>query len=293
MRRQATKWEATAALVFAAAIFGTTFITVKGAIANVPVVSFLAMRFLVGSAAMMPFTHKRPRTPGLLRAGGLAGIVLLLSYLAQTEGLRFTDEATSAFITYLLVIFVPLIVAVLTRRLPTFWTALGVIVAAVGLFLLSGATTAGLSRGEVLTLLCAVGFASHIVILDRVASRHDAVLLNAVQLGVVGLGCLIPGFFTPGGYHFPVSAWLAVIYLGVMASAAAFFLQTWAQTRIEPARAALLLMLEPVFAAVLNATLGRGLPARGLLGGSCILIGIVVVELAAWRRRGFDLRGAH
>jgi drug/metabolite transporter (DMT)-like permease len=287
-----TPWPAVLAIVGAAAIFGTTFVTVKGAIEKVPVLPFLSARFAVGALTMMPFTRGRTATPGLRRAGLLAGIALLAAYLTQTEGLRFTDEATSAFITYLLVVFVPLIVAVLNRTMPPPLTVVGVLAATFGLFLLSGATSAGFGRGEVLTLLCAVGFGSHIILLDR-AGRHDPVLLNVLQLGVVAVGCFVPGLVA-GGYRFPLTAWLAVIYLGVMASAVAFFLQTWAQRRMDPTRAALLLMLEPVFAAALNMALGRGLPWRGWLGGLCILGGITVVELAAARRRAaIDLTGAH
>jgi drug/metabolite transporter (DMT)-like permease len=212
----------------------------------------------------------------------VAGLVLGLAYLAQTEGLRFTDEATSAFITYLLVIFVPLIVAVTTRSLPGRGAVGGVATAAVGLYLLSGASGAGAGRGEVLTLLCALGFASHIIVLHDAAARFDPVLLNMVQLGVVGVACLIPGL-VGGGYRFEAKVWLAVLYLGVMASAVAFFLQTWAQRRVGPTRSALLLMLEPVFAAVLNVGLGRALGVRGYVGGACILVGVLAVEFDALR----------
>ena len=266
--------QATVALVVAALIFGTTFVTVKDAIVGVPVVAFLAARFAVGTLAMVPFAIRRRRTPGLLTAGIRAGGALLLAYAAQTEGLRFVDESTSAFITYLLVIFVPMIVAGMTRRRPSRSTVIGVVASAVGLFLLAGARGHGVGRGEALTLLCALGFATHIVLLDRVTEHHDPVLLNAVQLGVVAIGAGAYGLVVGGSFHFSLHVWLAVVYLGVMASATAFFLQTWAQRHVGPTRAALLLMLEPVFAALLAGALGRGLSARGVAGALLILIGI-------------------
>lgn len=266
------------ALVGAAFIFGTTFTTVKRATQDVAPMPFIAVRFLVGALVLTPFAARRPRTRGVARAGLFAGLALSLGYVAQTIGLQYTDESTSAFITYMLVVFVPLIAAVLTRTWPTRTATVGVALAAVGLFFLSdGGSGLGVGRGESLTLLCALGFASHIIVLDRFAGRQDVFWLNIVQLATVGLICLVPGALS-GGYRFPLSAWLAAIYLGVAASAAAFVLQTWAQAHIEPTRASLLLILEPVFAAVFSAVLGRPLGARGAVGAVCIFVGIVVVE---------------
>ena len=266
------------ALVGAAFIFGTTFTTVKRATQDVDPMPFIAVRFLVGALVLTPFAARRPRTRGVARAGLLAGLALSLGYVAQTIGLQYTDESTSAFITYMLVVFVPLIAAALTRTWPTRTAVAGVALAAVGLFFLShGGSGLRVGKGESLTLLCALGFASHIIVLDRFAGRQDVFWLNVVQLATVGLICLVPGALS-GGYRFPLSAWLSAIYLGVAASAAAFVLQTWAQAHIEPTRASLLLILEPVFAAVFSAMLGHPLGARGAVGASCIFVGILVVE---------------
>jgi drug/metabolite transporter (DMT)-like permease len=102
--------------------------------------------------------------------------------------------------------------------------------------------------------------------------------LNAVQLAVVGAGCLVPGFFT-GGYAFPLSVWLAALYTGVAASAVAFGLMVWAQRRVGPSRTALLLMLEPVFAAIVGAIAGDHLGVLAITGAGLILVGILVAEL--------------
>jgi drug/metabolite transporter (DMT)-like permease len=269
---------AIAALVGAAFIFGTTFTTVKRATEDVAPLPFITVRFIVGSVVLMPLAARRPRTPGVGRAGVLAGLALAVGYVAQTVGLQYTDESTSAFITYMLVVFVPLISAVLSRTWPTRTATAGVALAAVGLFLLSSrGGSIGLGRGESLTLLCALGFASHIIVLDRFAGRQDVFWLNVVQLATVGALCVIPGVVA-GGYRFPLAAWLAAVYLGVAASACAFMLQTWAQTHIEPTRASLLLILEPVFAAMFSALLGHPLGVRGIAGAACIFVGILVVE---------------
>jgi drug/metabolite transporter (DMT)-like permease len=265
------------ALVAAAFFFGTTFVVVKDAVARAGPVPFLAVRFLIAGALVWPLAVRRPVTPGATRAGVLCGLALLAGYVFQTVGLQYLSSSVSAFITYLLVLIVPLLSAVVLRRPPTAPTVAGIVLASVGLYLLNGATTS-FGKGELLTLGCAFFFAVHIVLLAEFAPRHDPLRLNAVQLTVVGLGCLLPGFFT-GGYDFPVSVWLAACYTGVAASAVAFGLMVWAQRRVSPSRTALLLMLEPVFAAAVGAIAGDHLGLAAATGAALILVGVLVAEL--------------
>ena len=184
----------------------------------------------------------------------------------------------SAFITYLLVVFVPLLQAIRRRRWPGLPIGVGVGVALMGLFLLTGAKSVGFGRGEILTVCCALAFALHFLALEAFANASDAVRLNIVQLAVVAVACLLPGFFL-GGYHFPMHTWLAVVYTGVAASAGAFFLQIWGQAHVDATRASLVLLMEPVFAAILGAALGERLGWTGAAGAALILGGIVISEV--------------
>jgi len=260
-------------------LFGTTFVVVKDAVADAGPVPFLAVRFLIAAAVVWPWAVRRPaeREPGVIRAGVLCGVVLGGGYLFQTIGLQYVSSSVSAFITYLLVLMVPLLSAIVLRRPPTASTIVGIVLAAAGLYLLHGAKPS-FGKGELLTLGCAFCFAVQIILLADFAPRYSSMRLNALQLTVVGVGCLIPGFFT-GGYDFSVSVWLAALYTGVAASAVAFGLMVWAQRRVSPSRTALLLMLEPVFAAVAGAIAGDHLGVVGLTGAALILVGILVAEL--------------
>jgi drug/metabolite transporter (DMT)-like permease len=242
-------------------------------------VPFLAVRFLIAAAVVWPFAARRPpeAESGVLRAGILLGAVLCAGYIFQTVGLQYVSSSVSAFITYLLVLMVPLLSAIVLRRPPAASTIVGIVLAAVGLYLLHGAN-ASFGKGELLTLGCAFCFAVQIILLAEYAPRYDPMRLNALQLSVVGVGCLIPGFFT-GGYDFPLSVWLAALYTGIAASAVAFGLMVWAQRRVSPSRTALLLMLEPVFAAIAGALAGDHLGLLGAAGAALILVGIVLAEL--------------
>jgi drug/metabolite transporter (DMT)-like permease len=210
-------------------------------------------------------------------------LALLSGYVFQTVGLQYTTASISAFVTYLLVVMVPIISALVLRRPPTAPTLAGVALGTVGLFLLTGKGLA-LGRGELLTLGCAFCFAVHIVLLAQFAPRFDPLRLNMIQLLVVGGACLVPGLFL-GGYHFTTRAWIAAIYTAIAVSALALGLQLWGQRYVGPTRASLLLMIEPVSAAVLGYVTGERLGARGVAGAAIILLGIAVAEAPVVRRR--------
>ncbi|MGH9274722.1 MAG: DMT family transporter [Acidimicrobiales bacterium] len=268
------------ALVVAAMCFGSTFLVVQGAVERVEPIPFLAVRFLMGAAVLWWFARSRPSSPGALRDGTLAGGALVLGYILQTVGLQYTGSATSAFITYLLVVFVPVLALVLLRRRPHPITLLGIVVAVVGLVLLTdpgGAGDAGFGRGELLTLGCAVAFAAHVVILGETAHRHDPVRLAAIQVTVVGAVCVLPGLWL-GGYRFPAPALAAAVATALVATALAFGLQVFGQRTVPPARAALLLLIEPVFAGIVASIRGEPLNATQLAGAALILTAVLLSE---------------
>jgi drug/metabolite transporter (DMT)-like permease len=272
------------ALVATAFFFGTTFVVVQDAVEEADVLPFLAVRFLIAAALLAPIARRRPGRPGEWRAGAVAGGALLVGYVFQTAGLQYTTSSVSAFITYLLVVFVPILSALVLRRPPTVQTVIGIAVAVVGLFLLTGASGVGFGRGEALTVGCALAFAAHILVLAEVAPTHDPFRLTAVQVVVVGGACLLPGLLT-GGYGFPAEAWLAAAYTGVAATAVAFCLQTWAQRVVGPSRTALVLLLEPVFAAGLGYAVGDRLGIGGVVGATLILAAVVMTELPSLTSR--------
>jgi drug/metabolite transporter (DMT)-like permease len=283
-------------VVGAAVLFGSTFVPVQDAIRHAGTLPFLAVRFLFGAAVLAAVAGWRARwrpwwDARTVRAGVRCGLPLLAGYILQTVGLRFTTSSISAFVTYLLVVMVPLLEAGTRRRLPAVGVLAGVVVATVGLFLLTGAHLS-VGRGVALTLGCAAAFAVNIIEIDRavgatgptrsgdggVGGPVDAVALATVQLAVVGLGSLVPGAFV-GGYAMPAASVLAALYTGVAASAMAFGLQVWGQRRVGPTRTSLLLMVEPVTAAVIGWFTGARLGLLAVAGAGLILAGIALSEV--------------
>lgn len=286
----------TLALAGAGLLFGSTFVVMQRAVEEAEPTPFIGARFFLAALILGVFAARRPapegaRTdgsapgrlslrfaPGEVRLGIGAGMFLSAGYLLQTFGLRSTTTATSAFITYLLVVIVPVMMAVIDRALPDRRLASGVGLAVVGLWLLSGSGGDPFDWGETLTLACAVAFAAHLVAVGRGAGHMDPVRFTFVQVATVAVVCGVPGVAL-GGYGFTAHVWLAVAFTGVFATAVAFFLMVAGQRTVPSSRAALVLLLEPVSAGVLGVATGESLGWRGLGGAALILAAIAVVEI--------------
>jgi drug/metabolite transporter (DMT)-like permease len=278
------RYAAEGALVLAALCFGATFPLVHDALGDVEPFAYLVLRFAIAVAVLAPFAVVIGRRRGddrgaLVRAGLLAGTLLASGYAAQTIGLQLVSPSTSAFITGLYVVLTPIVEAVVRRRWPASPVLAGVAVAAVGLYLLTGATLA-LGTGELATLVGAALFAVWIVYQGEYARRLHPIPFTTVQLLVITLLCLPPAGFQGVG-RLSGLALFAAAFTGVVCSAVALSLQVWGQRRIPPSRTALILLLEPVFAGIAGYANGERLGAVKLVGAAVILTGIAVSELAA------------
>ncbi len=280
-------------LVLLTVLWGTTFVVVKGALGDADPFVFLALRFAVGAVVLSALAGRRMFFPIHLRRGGVLGAFLFAGFALQTVGLTDTTPSRSAFITGLYVLLVPVVVLVVFRRVPRVWTVVGVVLSSVGLYSLTRPEVgggSGLSSGDWLTLGCAVAYALHVVFTEQYAPRQGVEALVAVQLWVVaGLSAVCLPF--AGTRVVWTGAFVgAVVFCGVVASALAIGLQTWAQARTTAVRAAIVYSLEPVFAGVLSVVLGyEVLGAREWWGGALIVLGVLASEAGAvlwerWRR---------
>ncbi len=285
----------TAALVGVSAVWGSTFVMVRDAVADYPVFSFLAWRFAIATVAfavIFPKTFARMNLR-TLATGVIAGLLLTGGYVFQTFGLApgMTSPGRAAFITGMFVVITPFLQATILRRMPR-WTAwVGVMSAVAGLWLLSGAGIGGTwNLGDTLVLLCAVVYSGHIIVLGSMGRGHDTLPLAFVQLATVTIVCAALGLATEHA-AIPASGglWIALVVTGVFASAIAFAVQTHAQKHLSPTRTALILICEPAFGG-LYAWLfaGEGLGTAGIIGAALILAGMAASDVlgAFVARRG-------
>mgnify|MGYP003734717181 CR=1 FL=1 len=180
------------------------------------------------------------------------------------------------------VVLVPLIYAVINRLLPSLITIITTLLAASGLYLLStGGHTMLLSYGDLLELICAFGFALHIVFVDRYSFRHNAVAITGVQILFVGLLCTVIAIFAePIPHHLALGTLNAILITSVFATSLAFLMQNYLQKFSTPTRFALVLATEPVFAALTSYFWTREAMSRSALAGAGLILLAMLLSIA-------------
>jgi drug/metabolite transporter (DMT)-like permease len=212
--------------------------------------------------------------------GGLYGVAQIL----QTAGLAHTPASVSGFVTGLYVVSTPLFAALILRTRITRLTWAAVLLATAGLAVL---TLDGFSvgYGEAITFVAALLYALHIVGLGAWSRPREALGMSIVQIMVISVVCLVAT--APNGIVLPDRGadWLSVVYMALVAGALAMLAQTWAQGHLSPTRSAIVMSMEPVFAASFAVALGgESLASRMLLGGAMVLTAMLVVELRPQRK---------
>src|SRR5919206_1497333 len=284
-------WLYTVLLVAVTAVWGLTFVVVQDGIAIYGVIPFLAARFVLAGAALSPI-YARRLTRGTLLVGGAIGVVLAASYLFQTLGLLFTTPTNSGLITGLFVVFAPLADRLLFGANLSRQVLLAVGLSLVGMVLLAGGGPKGPNLGDLLTLLCAAALGLHIALLSRYAASYDAGALTLAQILSIALLFLIVWPFTGPVSLPPPGVWVALLVTGLLASAGAFLVQTTAQQHIPAARTAIILTMEPLFAALFGYWLaGDRLVAVQISGALMILSALVIGEVLPVLRGGKEHQG--
>jgi drug/metabolite transporter (DMT)-like permease len=281
-----TTFLATLALLAMTATWGSTFYLIKDLLDRVPVLDFLAVRFAIASVALFLLA---PRALGRLSAEARRNAVVLgllygIAQILQTAGLAHTPASVSGFITGMYVVCTPLLAAAIlrTRITAMTWGAVALATAGLGVLTLNGFSV---GYGEAITLVAAILYALHIVGLGAWAGAREAMGMTIVQLVVITIVCFVAT--VPNGIVLPATPqdWLSVVYMAVFAGALALAGQTWAQAHLPPTRAAIIMTMEPVFAAFFAVLLGgESVTGRMAVGGAMVLAAMLLVELVPRRR---------
>jgi drug/metabolite transporter (DMT)-like permease len=265
-------------------VWGSTFVVVKGSLDDASPLFFITLRFLLASAILFLVFYKKIRvmTTSALKSGIVLGLFLYVGFAVQTVGLQYTTASKSAFFTGMLVVFTPIVQFIVEKRLPLLGNIIGVILSAVGLFLLTSPEGSAFNIGDALTLLCAILFGFYIVYLDVVSQRDDRDILTFMQLFVSAvLGIISALLFEDIRFSVNSDLISSLLYLTIFAT----ILTTWIQNRFQgdttPTRAAVIFTLEPVIAAtfayyVRDEILGT----TGIIGAGVIIVGLLVSEFS-------------
>jgi drug/metabolite transporter (DMT)-like permease len=278
------------ALGLCALIWGTTFVVIKDALSDISVIAYLALRFGLAAIVMAAIYWRALRNLrwSAASAGAQIGVFMFGGYVFQIAGLKYTSPSKAAFITGMFVVFVPILLALFGRRRIGVWVWLGAAAAFAGLYFLSVSPEGfgTLNRGDPIVFVCAIMFALHMIFIGRHVGNHSVAALSLLQVvttAVLSVALLLIAAAT--GWEQPRVVWsdslvLAILLTALGATVLGFSLQTWAQQYASPSHAAILVSLEPVFAALTSLIFRREhLGLRFLTGAALIFIGIVLAEL--------------
>ncbi|WP_235530030.1 DMT family transporter [Nocardioides sp. Root151] len=279
---------ATVVLLAMTAMWGSTFFLIKDLSERISALDFLAVRFPIATVALLLIF---PKALGRLSAQSrrqavVLGVLYAGAQVLQTVGLAHTAASVSGFITGLYVVCTPLLAAVLLRtrigRLT--WVAVAMAIGGIALLTLQPGGLA-FGYGEGITLIAALIYALHIVGLGAWSNADEAMGMAIVQLAVISAVCFLGA--VPNGITLPDNGrdWLSIVYMALGAGAFAMAGQTWAQAHLPPTRSAIIMSMEPVFAAVFAVLAGgEHLTARLLSGGLLVFAAMLVVELMPRRK---------
>ncbi len=277
-------------LLVTAAIWGFAFVAQRVAMDHMGPFSFNAVRFLLGAASLLPliwfFSRKKAvatttaAKTSVWLAGGVAGAILFIAAALQQVGLLYTTAAKAGFITGLYMILVPFL-GLFLRHVTGLNAWLGAILALVGLYLLSINADFSMSRGDFLMFIGAIFWACHILWIDFIGRRVDALQLSAVQFLACGLLSSIMAFWQEmPSLASVLLAWPAVLFASFISVGLAYTLQVVAQKKAKPAHAAIIMSMEAVFAAIGGVVfLDESLPRRGWIGCGLMMAGMLLSQI--------------
>lgn len=272
------------ALFLTTLFWGMTFVVIHLAAPFINTDLFVLIRFILGTLFLFPFILKLlPKTkPHHLLAGALLGLFNITTYISQTQGLKTLDPASSAFITEMSVIFVPMLLPLFSKRIPTLIEGVACLFSLLGLYVLTGANLSHLTPGIIWTLLCAISVA--LTIIYTQIATTNVTHVNLIAFYQIFFTCLYACVLLPfSGKIFVVwnqAVCIALLYCAFFATTITLLLMTRYQRYIPATHAAILYCLEPLFASIFSYWFVHEHFHRNIwYGGGCILASLFIVTL--------------
>lgn len=264
-------------LILVNVISATTFPLTKDIVSSLSPSALIVSRFVIAAGV---FTLNLRNINALLfRDGTVLGLLLFFFLAIETVALKTIPANRAAFIGSLNALIVPLLGWLSGQRvLLRSFLAAGVAVIGIGVMFWEGGE---LGIGDLLMFVDAFVYAAYILFLERVASRHPTLTLTSVQLLFIALvGVLWNNTQILNEFEAIRQHWGAILYLGLLATAAVIWLQTLAQQWVSSDETALLYTLEPLFATIFSFwLLGEHLGIRGLIGAILVLVALFLSQI--------------
>ena len=299
---QKTQFKGVFMLFLTAFIWGSSFVAQSLGMESVEAFTFNGIRTLFGAATLLPFivikdfisirkngkpekNTVRKNTKKILIGGSVMGIVLCIASNFQQYAFSYEDHSAGkiAFVTAFYMFFVPLFGLFLKKRVPLI-TWLCVVLGTIGLYFLcvgeEGFST--ITKSDILSFICAVFYAVHILVIEKFAPDTDAVKLSFTQFTVSGTFSVIIMFLieTPTIANINASI-LPLLYSGIMSCGLAYTFQIVGQKYTESTVASLIMCLESVFGILCGVIfLHEALTSREILGCVIMFAAIVISQFS-------------
>ena len=261
-------------LFLTAVIWGVAFVAQSAGMEYVGPFTFNAVRSVIGGIVLIPCIFI------LNRGKQNRGIFLAAASSFQQFGIQHTSVGKAGFITALYILLVPLLGLLFGKRVSRrVWIA--VAIAVLGMYLLCVNEGFSIAFGDLLVMVCALLFAVQILVVDYFSPRADGVQLSCIQFFTCGLICAVGMFlFEKPSFQQILTAWMPVLYAGVMSCGVAYTFQIIGQRDTDPTVASLILSLESVVSVLAGwLLLHQALSLRELGGCALVFCAIVLAQL--------------
>ncbi|HZJ77532.1 MAG TPA: DMT family transporter [Clostridia bacterium] len=271
-------------LLLTAMIWGFAFVVVKNSLNTMPPIYMLAIRFSIAVLGLCLVFHKKLKQINLelIKMGAIPGAILFLGFMTQTIGCQYTTAGKNAFLTAVYVVMVPFFNFMINRQKPDKFSVAAGFVAIVGIGLISLNGNLSINVGDVLTLICGVFFAIHIVFIERYITDNDPIVLVIIQMATAGLLSWLTAPVFEGSFPvevFDLKMVASMLYLSIFSTMVAYLLQTIGQKYTPAPITALLLSMEAVFGVVFSAIfLKEIITIKMFFGCAILLFAIVMAE---------------
>ncbi len=279
-------------IIAATIIWGSSFVIVKDVTNSMPPAWILVVRF-TAAAIIMAVAFLKYRELYFERShvgfGLLFGLAMFLAYYTQTIGITDTTPGKNAFLTGTYCVIVPFLAWLLLRRRPNRYNIVAAVLCIVGIGFISLDGSLTMRFGDAMTLVCAVFYALHIILVSQFAQGRNIYVLTMWQfVGVAICSLIVGGLFEPmpDWAAVPMDCWISLAYLAVACTTVALLFQNIGQAHLPPASAALLLSLESVFGVAFSVALGaETLTLRIVFGFALVFAAIIISEVLPERAK--------
>lgn len=270
-------------LVVVSVIWGGGFIATKGALDSIPPFYTMALRFTIAAILLLTISFKKIKNLNkeVLIGGVITGTFLFFAFAFQTFGIKETTASKNAFLTATNVIWVPYLLWAIIKKKPNKAQILSsfICILGIGLITINGNINT-MQIGDILSFICAIFFAVHIISLDYFSKKIDIIILTIIQLVTAGIFSSILAFSLE---DFPINltstAWVQVLYLAIISTLLAYLIQTYAQRHTTANKTSLILATEAVFASIFSAIfLGEVFSVAILIGAILVFLSIILSE---------------